>query len=96
MRFFYVDYTLTPLIEYFSEYILASFLKSSSSVLTALSDSCRFILFFAVSITHPAMFEQWSATRSRFVRRSESTKPAAIVHSPCWSRVICLERQSFL
>ena len=36
-----------------------------------------------------AMFEQWSATLSKLVVKSESINPSSVVHSPVLNRLIC-------
>ena len=56
--------------------------KSPSPPLVRRSVSCRERRWRAISITQPAMLEQWSEMRSRLVSRSDQTKPASALHSP--------------
>ena len=71
---------------YFAAYASYFSLKSALSFFMARSDSWRLRLLSITSIIQPAMVEQWSEVRSRFVRMSDQTKPVSILHDPCWRR----------
>ena len=71
---------------YFTAYFLAySRNRRSYSSLFSLplrSVSWMFRLCWDISMTLPAILEQWSEVRSRSVSRSAHTKPASMLHLP--------------
>ena len=71
---------------YFDAYRRSFSPNAASSAFTARRCSWNFMSRLERSRSPPAIFEQWSDTRSRSVRRSDHTKPASMVHSPCWRR----------